>query len=61
MGYTDEELVSSDFLGRRESSIVDANLTRVIGNTVKVFSWYDNEIGFSARVLDLVSYVGEKL
>jgi len=60
LGYTEEELVSVDFLGSRESSILDSKLTKVIGNTVKVVAWYDNEVGFSNRVLDLASYVGEK-
>ncbi|MBC7715228.1 MAG: type I glyceraldehyde-3-phosphate dehydrogenase [Rhizobacter sp.] len=58
--YTTEELVSVDFTGMRYSSCLDANLTNVIGNTVKVISWYDNEAGFSNRVLDLVKFVGSK-
>jgi glyceraldehyde-3-phosphate dehydrogenase type I len=60
LGYQEEELVSIDYLGSRESSIIDASLTNVIGNTIKVVAWYDNEVGFSNRVLDLVSYVGAK-
>lgn len=59
--YTDEELVSSDFNGNRASSIFDSQLTNVIGNTVKVVSWYDNETGFSNRVLDLANFIGQKL
>src|SRR5690606_15140009 len=48
LGYTDEPLVSSDFLGDPRSSIVDGSLTNVIeGNMVKVVSWYDNEWGYS--------------
>lgn len=58
LGYTEQELVSIDFMGRPESSIFDAPLTNVIGRTAKVVSWYDNEIGFSHRVLDLVAHVG---
>ena len=58
--YTTEELVSVDFMGMRYSSCLDSALTNVIGNTVKVVSWYDNEAGFSNRVLDLVKFVGSK-
>lgn len=56
LGYTDEPLVSSDFMRNPNSSIVDCAMTRVIGdNMVKVLSWYDNEWGYSNRVVDLVS------
>jgi glyceraldehyde 3-phosphate dehydrogenase len=56
LGYTDEPLVSSDFMRNPNSSIVDSAMTRVIGgNMVKVLSWYDNEWGYSNRVVDLVS------
>lgn len=58
--YETEELVSVDYMGMRHSSCLDAALTNVIGNTVKVVSWYDNEAGFSNRVLDLVKYIGSK-
>lgn len=58
--YETEELVSVDYMGMRHSSCLDANLTNVIGNTVKVISWYDNEAGFSNRVLDLVKFIGSK-
>lgn len=61
LGYTSEELVSMDFMGATESSYLDSKLTNVIGNTAKVVSWYDNEVGFSNRVLDLANYVGQKL
>lgn len=60
VAYSDEPLVSIDYLGRRESSIFDAELTNVIGNMAKVVSWYDNEVGFSNRVLDLVGYMGDQ-
>ena len=56
LGYTDEPLVSSDFMRNPNSSIVDGAMTRVIcDNMVKVLSWYDNEWGYSNRVIDLVS------
>ena len=60
LGYTDEELVSSDFKGNDLSSIVDSKLTKVIGNTGKVISWYDNEWGYSNRVKDLILFLVEK-
>jgi glyceraldehyde 3-phosphate dehydrogenase len=52
--YTDEPIVSSDILGSPFSSIVDSELTMVSGQMVKVFSWYDNEWGYSCRLVDLV-------
>ncbi len=56
LGYTEEPLVSSDFLHDPRSSIVDATMTKVMGgNMVKVLTWYDNEWGYSNRVVDLVS------
>lgn len=58
--YEEEELVSVDYMGMRHSSCVDASLTNVIGNTIKVVSWYDNEAGFSNRVIDLVKLLAEK-
>lgn len=60
LGYTEEELVSSDFKGSPFSSIVDSQLTKTIANTGKVISWYDNEWGYSSRVRDLVLFLAEK-
>ena len=60
LGYTTEELVSSDFKGNALSSIVDSKLTKVIGNTGKVLSWYDNEWGYSNRVKDLILLLVKK-
>src|SRR5438093_794257 len=58
---TDEELVSVDFRGNPHSSIVDAPLTKVVdGNLAKVFSWYDNEWGFSNRMKDLIRYMASR-
>ena len=60
LGYEENELVSSDFKGNALSSIVDAKLTKVVGNSVKVLSWYDNEWGYSNRVVDLVGFLVSK-
>ncbi|MEH2317467.1 type I glyceraldehyde-3-phosphate dehydrogenase [Nostoc sp.] len=61
LDYSELELVSSDYQGCDASSIVDANLTFVLGNDlVKVMAWYDNEWGYSQRVLDLAELVAEK-
>ncbi len=61
LGYTTEELVSSDFKGDSRSSIVDSKLTKVVGShTGKVISWYDNEWGYSSRVKDMVLFLVEK-
>lgn len=62
LAYCEEELVSTDFKGRPESSIFDAPFTSVIdGQFVKVLSWYDNEWGFSCRMVDLSFLMGSKL
>lgn len=59
--YCDEPLVSIDFRGNSHSSILDAPYTSVIeGNMVKLLSWYDNEWGYSCRVVDLIKYVAEQ-
>ena len=60
LGYSDEPLVSSDYVGDPRSSIVDGLSTMVIGNMVKVVAWYDNEWGYSERVLDLAKLVANK-
>ncbi len=58
LGYSEEQLVSSDFKGDPRSSIVDAELTMVIGGSLfKVVTWYDNEWGYSCRVADLTNYM----
>ena len=59
--YTEEPLVSSDIVTDPHSSIYDSGLTKVIGNTVKIASWYDNEWGYSNRLVDLTEYVAERL
>jgi glyceraldehyde 3-phosphate dehydrogenase len=57
LGYTDLPLVSIDFQGDSRSSIVDGQSTKVIGKSVKVMSWYDNEWGYSNRMLDLILHM----
>jgi glyceraldehyde 3-phosphate dehydrogenase len=59
--YTEDPIVSSDIVTDPASCIFDAGLTKVIGNQVKVVGWYDNEWGYSNRLADLVSYIGDKL
>jgi len=54
LGYSEEPLVSIDYQGNPHSSVIDAMSTKVIGTSVKVLSWYDNEWGYSNRVLDLI-------
>jgi glyceraldehyde 3-phosphate dehydrogenase len=57
LGYTELPLVSIDFQGDPHSSIIDAQCTKVIGRSVKVMSWYDNEWGYSNRMLDLILHM----
>jgi glyceraldehyde 3-phosphate dehydrogenase len=59
--YTEDEIVSSDIVTDPASCIYDSKLTKVIGNQVKVVGWYDNEWGYSNRLVDLVSLVGSSL
>jgi glyceraldehyde 3-phosphate dehydrogenase len=59
--YVDTELVSGDYIGSHFSSSFDATLTQVIGDRfAKIFSWYDNEMGFSHRMVDLSLLVAKK-
>jgi glyceraldehyde 3-phosphate dehydrogenase len=60
LAYTDEELVSTDFRGNANSSIVDSKLTKVIAQTGKVIAWYDNEWGYSSRVRDLILFLVQR-
>jgi glyceraldehyde 3-phosphate dehydrogenase len=59
--YSEDPIVSSDIVTDPSSCIFDAPLTKVFGNQVKVLGWYDNEWGYSNRLVDLVNYVGETL
>ncbi len=61
LGYSDEPLVSSDYNGCNLSSIVDGPTTYVMGDMVKVLSWYDNESGYSNRMVDLAAMIGKQL
>ncbi len=62
MGYTEELLVSMDYKGNPLSSIIDSDLTKVLGgNMVKVVSWYDNEWGYAARTVDMAALIAKKL
>jgi glyceraldehyde 3-phosphate dehydrogenase len=57
MEYTEDEVVSTDIIGNEHSCIFDSKLTMAMGNSVKVFGWYDNEWGFSCRVVDLLKKI----
>jgi glyceraldehyde 3-phosphate dehydrogenase len=59
--YTDEPIVSSDIVHSSYSSIFDSELTMVNGNLVKVFGWYDNEWGYSCRLVDLVAKIAQTM
>ena len=61
LGYSEEELVSIDYNGSTYSSVYDSTLTNVIGNTAKIVAWYDNESGFSNRVINLTELIASKL
>ena len=61
LAYTEDPIVSTDIMGDSHSSIFDATETKVIGNLVKVLSWYDNEWGYSNRLVDLTELVASKL
>jgi glyceraldehyde-3-phosphate dehydrogenase/erythrose-4-phosphate dehydrogenase len=62
LGYTEDEVVSTDFQGSTESSIFDAGAGIALNdNFIKVVSWYDNEFGYSNRVVDLIAFIGKQL
>jgi glyceraldehyde 3-phosphate dehydrogenase len=60
LAYTEDPIVSVDILGNRNSCLFDAQLTSVIGKMVKVVGWYDNEIGYSSRIIDLITLTVKK-
>jgi glyceraldehyde 3-phosphate dehydrogenase len=55
LGYTEDPIVSCDIIGSTYSCVFDAELTMVSGNMVRLVGWYDNEMGYSARLVDLIS------
>jgi len=59
--YTEDPIVSADIVTDPSSCILDAGLTKVIGSTAKVVGWYDNEWGYSNRLVDLIQYIGKTL
>ena len=59
LDYSTDPLVSSDIVGRPASCTIDAGLTMAVGNMVKVCGWYDNEMGYSTRLVDLTTIVGD--
>ena len=61
LSYTEDPIVSSDIVTDPSSCIFDSDLTKVIGNQVKVVGWYDNEWGYSNRLVDLIGYIGKTL
>jgi glyceraldehyde 3-phosphate dehydrogenase len=60
LAYTEDPIVSVDIIGNRNSCLFDAQLTSVIDKMVKVVGWYDNEIGYSSRIIDLILYTAAK-
>lgn len=60
LAYTEDPIVSVDIQGNRNSCLFDAQLTSVIDKMVKVVGWYDNEIGYSSRIIDLINYLTKK-
>ncbi len=60
LGYSELPLVSCDFVGSSLSSVIDAPTTYIVGNMVKVLSWYDNEAGYASRMVDLIAMIGEQ-
>jgi len=57
LDYTEDPIVSVDIIGNTNSCLFDSQLTSVIDNMVKIVGWYDNEIGYSSRIIDLISYI----
>lgn len=58
--YTEDPIVSIDIVGNTHSCIFDSQMTSVIGNMVKIIGWYDNETGYSSRIIDLINYLSNK-
>ena len=60
LDYTEDPIVSVDIIGNTNSCVFDAQLTSVIDKMIKIVGWYDNEIGYSSRLIDLISFVNKK-
>jgi glyceraldehyde 3-phosphate dehydrogenase len=60
LGYTEEQLVSLDFKGNPQSCVIDGSLTAVVGNHIKLIAWFDNEYGFTSRMIDWLLYWRDK-
>ena len=58
--YSEQPLVSVDIIGNPHSCIFDAEMTSVIGHMIKIIGWYDNETGYSSRIIDLINYLSSK-
>jgi len=58
--YIEDPIVSVDILGNSHSCIFDAGMTSVIGKMVKIIGWYDNEVGYSSRIVDLILQISRK-
>ena len=58
--YTEDPIVSVDINGNNHSCIFDSEMTSVIGKMIKIIGWYDNEVGYSSRIIDLILYISEK-
>ena len=58
--YTEDPIVSIDIVGNTHSCVFDAGMTSVIGKMVKIIGWYDNETGYSARIVDLILQISRK-
>jgi glyceraldehyde 3-phosphate dehydrogenase len=59
LDYTEDPIVSVDVIGNRNSCLFDAQLTSVLDKMVKVVGWYDNEIGYSSRIIDLITLISK--
>ena len=60
LSYTEDPIVSVDVIGNPHSCVFDAQLTSVLGKMVKIVGWYDNEIGYSSRLIDLITFISKK-
>jgi glyceraldehyde 3-phosphate dehydrogenase len=58
--YTEDPIVSIDIVGNTHSCVFDSAMTSVIGKMVKIIGWYDNEVGYSSRIIDLIQLISRK-